>query len=633
MLNKEDRKFIESNIDKLSLEALSRKLGISVKRLKNELKELNVKPKARITDAPGPEYKTASIGPRNRKKVIVIAIFILAATFAAYFNSLKNDFIWDDEFLILNNSQIKNFSHFSNIFKTYIGFGSENINNFYRPIQELSNMVDYALWGKDAFGFHLTNILLHSCAAILVFILVYYLCDTLVIAALSGIFFGVHPIHTEAVTYIAGRADPLYAVFFLLALIFFVRYANHIIKNGKKTAFLALSSIFFVLAILSKEISIILPLMILLYIYLLLKGVVPSVKFEKIKFAWIPSVAIVCLYVFVRLQYLNFSKIAPPTLLLQIPFLNRLLTFFKVILVYIGLLIAPAGLHMERTIAVARTFFEPSAFVSFFAVLCILASGFFLYKKSRLASFFIFWFFVALLPVSNIVPINSFIAEHWLYMPSVAYFFAVSGLIYWIYDKTRGNIIIKTVLIIIAGTAVVTYAFMTASRNRDWKDEIAFFENTIKYSPRNARLYLNFGNTYYEKGNFDKALEQYKKAVSIQKNYETAYSNIGSIYVTRGDLQEAESYFKKAIGIKFNFPIAHYQLGAVYYSSGRPKEAIDELEISLAQLPQQYQTLNLLGQIYLEQGDRQKSANALRRSLEIMPGQRNIEEDLRRIGQ
>ncbi|MFA6610709.1 MAG: hypothetical protein WCT15_07685, partial [Candidatus Omnitrophota bacterium] len=403
MLNKDDRKFIEANIDKLSLEAIARKVGISVKRLKKELKEIDLKPRAKIADAAGPEFKAASICSGNRRKVVAIAIFILVATFAAYLNTLGNDFIWDDEFLILNNSQIKSFTHFPNIFKTYIGFGSENINNFYRPIQEMSNMIDYALWGKDSFGFHLTNILLHSCAAILVFIFIYYLCGSLVIAALSGVLFGVHPIHTEAIAYIAGRADPLYGVFFMLALIFFVRYANHIIRDGKNTSFLVLSNIFFVLAVLSKEIAIILPLMIAMYVYMVLRGAIPRDKFDRIKFAWVPSVVIVGLYVFVRLQYLNFSKIAPPTLLMQIPFINRILTFFKVVMVYLGLLIAPVGLHMERTISVTRTIFEPAAFVSFLVVLCILASGYILYRKNRLASFFIFWFFAALLPVSNIV--------------------------------------------------------------------------------------------------------------------------------------------------------------------------------------------------------------------------------------
>ena len=98
-------------------------------------------------------------------------VFII--TFLAYSNAIKNDFIWDDEYLILNNSQIKSFSHIKNIFKIYIGYGSGNINNFYRPLQELSNMADYFLWGKDPAGFHLTNIVLHSLNASLLLILIF----------------------------------------------------------------------------------------------------------------------------------------------------------------------------------------------------------------------------------------------------------------------------------------------------------------------------------------------------------------------------------------------------------------------------------------------------------------------------
>ena len=80
----------------------------------------------------------------------------------SYVNSLKNGFIWDDEYLILLNSQIKSITHVKDVFTTYVGYGSGNVNNFYRPLQELSNMIDYFLWAEDPLGFHLTNVILHG---------------------------------------------------------------------------------------------------------------------------------------------------------------------------------------------------------------------------------------------------------------------------------------------------------------------------------------------------------------------------------------------------------------------------------------------------------------------------------------
>ena len=125
-------------------------------------------------------------------------------------------------------------------------------------------------------------------------------------------------------------------------------------------------------------------------------------------------------------------------------------------------------------------------------------------------------------------------------------------------------------------------------------------------------------------GNLEKAIEQYKKALSIRKDYAEAYGNMGSVYISKGNLPEAERYLKKAIEVKFNYPVAHYSLGAVYYNLGKTEEAMKELEISIEQLPQYYPALNLLGEIYLRQGNNTKAAELFRKSLRMMPDQDQI---------
>jgi len=270
MLNKEERAFIKKNKDKLSLKEMADKLGMRAKILTKEIKRLEREhPAQPVKAGEAGKYRPGSISSSNIKKVIGCAIFIFIATFSVYFNTMENDFIWDDEYLILNNSQVKSFSHIDNVFKTYVGFGSENVNTFYRPLQELSNMLDYFLWGEDPMGFHLTNVLLHSAFAILAFIFIFYVSANIPVAFIAALLLGVHPVNTEAVAYIAGRADSLYSIFFLLSLISFVRYSGHIIK-GKNCLMLIISAnIFFILALLSKEVSLVLPLLVILYIFFL----------------------------------------------------------------------------------------------------------------------------------------------------------------------------------------------------------------------------------------------------------------------------------------------------------------------------------------------------------------------------
>jgi tetratricopeptide (TPR) repeat protein len=548
-------------------------------------------------------------------KILLISCAVFCVTFLAYYNTLINDFVWDDEYLILKNSQIKSFSHFSNVFKTYVGYGSENFNNFYRPFQELSNMINYAIWKRNPMGFHLTNALLHSLVAVLVFFFVYQLSGSAPVSGLCSVLFGIHPVHTEAVAYIAGRADPLYALFFLSSLMLFVGYAR---LRGKKKGplLLALSVLSFIFALLSKEISIVLPLVIVLISYVVRDDKAPLRK------SWTPYFIVAAIYIALRLTVLDFSKVAPSNVTATIFMPYRLLTFFRSVIVYLGLLIFPAGLHMERTMRVTSSIVDLPSLVSLLIIAFIFVKTFGLQKRNRLASFFVFWFFINLLPMANIYPINSFIAEHWIYVASIGYFFIVSSWVCELFRKSKGRPLARSGIVICVAVASTLYFFSTVRRNRDWRDEISFFENTLHYQPNNARIHLNFGNTYFEKRMYDKAVEEYMKAIALRKNYAAAYGNMGVVYLTRKDLPRAKRSLKKALALRNDYPLAHYALGAVYYYSQEPDKAEKEFLIALQQLPQHYQSLNFLGKLYLEQGEKKKAAGVLERSLTVLPNQR-----------
>jgi len=574
---------------------------------------------------------TVSIDSKNRKKIIAIGFMVFAAAFLVYVNTLLNDFIWDDEYLILHNSQVQSFKHIGNVFKTYVGYGSENINNFYRPFQEVSNMLNFFLWGEHPFGFHLTSVVLHALVSVLVFLLIFYLAGDIMVAAIAAFFYAVHPVHSEAVAYIAGQADPLYSVFMLLSLILFIRSANKTTEGKKGGTLYIFSIIFFIFSLLSKEIVIVFPLVLLVYIFYFIKGKVNGEIYKKLRWRWVPYAAIVGIYAYLRLTVLNFSKIAPPLAFEKIPLALRILTFFRSVGIYLRLLVFPYDLHMERRIAIAKSAAEPLSILTLVMIILLIWLIVKTYKKQRLVSFAIIWFFICLLPVSNVVPINSFLAEHWIYMASIGPFLLLGLGSTIIYRKfCRGNI--KRILFILLISGLLsTYSLITVMRNADWKDEITFFESTLRYHPTNTRLYLNMGNTYYEKGEIDKAIEQYEKAIAINPGYAIAYGNIGSAYMNKKDIGKAEEYLVKALKLKYNYPIAHYNLGIVYFQKRRYKEALGELSITIEQLPQFYQAWNVMGQVYLKLGDTDKAKNAFNRSLEIMPDQVNIRKILNHL--
>lgn len=223
------KKFLEEKYRSLSDKEIAKELGIKKSAVRKALKSMKLERTAEEEmlvvggDNDGSE-KPDSMSRKTKGWINLISIaIIIVFTFAAYANSLGNDFIWDDEFLVRDNMYIRSFSHLKDIFTSYLASSSGNINNFYRPLQDLSYMIDYFFWGYDPMGFRLTNIILHSLCAALIYILMARILGDYRPALLAGLFFGVHPINTEAVTYIAGRADPLYLVFFLSSFILFLK--------------------------------------------------------------------------------------------------------------------------------------------------------------------------------------------------------------------------------------------------------------------------------------------------------------------------------------------------------------------------------------------------------------------------
>ena len=510
------------------------------------------------------KYITENIDRKTAKWAHLLSIIvILVLIFTAYSNAVNNGFIWDDEFLIRDNTAINSFSNVVSIFKTYLAATSGNINNFYRPLQELSYMIDHFLWGSHPFGFHLTNVLLHALCAVFLYILSVKIFKNWLVAFITTLLFGIHPINTEAVTYVAGRADSLYLLFFLISFILFLRTVEAL-KGDKRIRYIsyALSIFFYALSILSKEIAVILPLFFILYMVTFLN----RPERARLRSLVVPYAIVFLVYFIMRRTILDFSRVAPSTIMANFNFYIRMLTTCKVICVYLFLLVMPFGLHMERRIKVAASFFTPEVFIAVVVILVIAVMIYLFRKNSRKLFFACLWFFIGLLPVSNIVPINSFIAEHWLYLPAIGAYMIIGLAIASFFYKPLPNLasnIIKAPIVFLLISLVLFFGILTFERNKDWKDGITFFKNTLKYLPNSSKLHLNFGNVYINKGQDEDAMREYKKALDLQPSYAEAYSNIASIYLSQENYKMASEYLEKALSLKPNFPVAQKMMNII----------------------------------------------------------------------
>src|SRR4030042_3013847 len=461
----------------------------------------------------------------SRYLIVGSIILIIVLGFITYTNSLHGQFIWDDDALVKGNLYIKDWSYLGNIFSEDIGAGAQGKYSFYRPLLAISYMVDYSLWKLDVLGYHLTNIILH----ILVALAIYWLMDLLfkdkLISFLTSALFIVHPIHSEAVSYISGRAAPLAALFMLLTFIFYIKQLN-----SHKTKLYILMLVSYTLALLSRENALILPLLLLLYHF--------SFK-QKVKLREFSSIlSITFIYIALRLTVLK-------SLLTNVPYpfnltlFQRLSEFFVAITDYVRILLLPFYLHMEYGLLLVRPT-DPKLILGIVILAASLIYAARKRDKHRLASFSIFWFFIGLLPVSNLYPINAYMAEHWLYLPSLGFFLILAKALSFLYQRKR----FQRLSIFITIGLLISYSYLTIKQNDYWKDPIVFYQRTLKYNPNSARMYANLGLAYSRIGRTEEAIALYNKAIDMDPRFKKDYVNLGNLYSNVGKYQEAITAYK-----------------------------------------------------------------------------------------
>ncbi len=279
----------------------------------------------------------------NKPSRLPAVLTIIAATFAVYWPSLKNQFVWDDTALILRDPFIRSWQLIVEGFRHFL-FTDATASNFYRPLQRLSYTFDYALYGFHPWGYHLTSIALHAAAAVALFFFVQKLIaragsagssNSPVLPWLAALAWAVHPVHSAAVSYIAGRADVLAALFGFSGLYFGLSALG---KKSRLRAWLA-SFCFPGPAMLSKE-SGVGALLIWLAVLLCLRE---STAFRR----WL-VIAMAIFAIYCGLRFTAESTPLPPEK--PSALLTRPILIARAYGVYSGLLVAPINLHMERDI-------------------------------------------------------------------------------------------------------------------------------------------------------------------------------------------------------------------------------------------------------------------------------------------
>lgn len=493
----------------------------------------------------------------------IFAVLIVAA-FTAYFPVLKGPFLFDDEFFIEKNEPVREFK-VKEIYTTGVTQGANIGGNFYRPNQQFAFAVINKIFGQKPFVFHTFSILCHALCAFLLFVFLVGLGFSRTGSLVGASLFLLHPIQTEAVSYVSGLADPLSVLFLLSGLIFLTKA----LKENAATKWFAVSVLFFVLALFTKENMVVFfPLTVVVALYLHFSS---QTKWLNKSAIWFGLFALLAFsYLVLKFTVFKFGDEAGLTSEKNLYTENlhiRIITFFNILPEYFKMFLFPKNLNYEKPYTAYTELLNIRAFISLLAV-SVFAYSVYVIKKKPALFFAAAWFFTAIAPFTGIIPLNSMYLEHWLYVPIIGLIlFIVIFYEFLSAKKLNAGIAVAYIFVLLLCSS------RTFSRNKEWADIEKFYLNELKYSQDAIRIYNNLGMYYAGKKQYTKAISYYKKGIQKWDNFPQPHHNIANIYLDMNRPEDALNELYNALRIDPNFLYSLDKLQLIYAAYGREDKA------------------------------------------------------------
>ena len=585
----------------------------------------------------------------NKNLIAVLFLFLVAL--ASYANIFHNDFAWDDFFFIVDNIHIRSLDEIPGF------FAEPSTGHLYRPLRSVFYAVTYQIWQLNVFGYHLNAFFLHFFITVLLFFITIKITDKTAFSFVVSLLFAAHPVHTARITNMTAAFDAYGILFLLLSFLFYILFS----KNRKKYYYW-LSIAVYLLALFSSEEAITLILILFLYDFSFNYKLNLNNAGTLLK-KYMPYVIVTVFYLIIR--FLVVERIGRGEFYFEHSFAGTFLTTIKVFVQYIIILFLPFGLTEERYVKFDTAFISTGFIISLAALLLIFFFFIKSYKKSKIVFFSIGWFFITLLPFSNLVPQFTIMADRYLYLPSYGFVLLLTLSIFQINKirliKKYSNVIVVLLVLLITSS----YTVLTIQRNAEWKDEFTLLSSDVEKNPLGTRLhhalalyyrdrgdyetalayanravelasknynaYENIGTINAYKKNYDEAIKFYSKALELNPDFYLAANNLGLVYSYLGDFNSSVFYLKKAVGIDPKLSKAHNDLGTVYAQIGKFDPAIGEMEKSIEINPYNADYYYNLAVIYEFLGNNNKAIDLLEKGLDIEPDNEKIKGRINKL--
>lgn len=505
----------------------------------------------------------------------IAAFFFIIVGLAVYSNVITDGaFLFDDFEYVIGNPIITDLS-------------STNISDP-RQVGYFTFALNYALGGEDPLGYHLFNIIVHIANGLLLFLLFRTLVTALnngqetadihrYSAFLAALIFIVHPVQTQAVSYVTQRFTSLASFFYILAVYLYLKARSRIEQRQTWIGHYAAAIAATVLAMKTKEIAFTLPFILLLFEALVLRWS----GLKKRRFIFLVPFAVTLVIIPLSIFGPDFGLLNPSPGVAGITRVDKiydlterssmqyLFTQFRAIVVYVRTLLLPVSLRVVYDFPVSRKFFDLPVIASFIFLLSFFFAALYSWRKGsscgddrqlsvsyRIFALAIFWFFITLSVESSVIPIKDVIFEHRVYLPSVGFFMAGAVVIVHLSERLLRNAVPLARLAVPALFICLPLAFGTYIRNEIWTDEVKLWDDVVQKSPNKPIGYNNRGMALAKRGDYKRAIEDYDRTISyfpknmsdmlLWENADMTPSNIAKTYAARGDIYAAIGNVEKA---------------------------------------------------------------------------------------
>ncbi|HME88991.1 MAG TPA: tetratricopeptide repeat protein [Chthoniobacterales bacterium] len=517
--------------------------------------------------------QTASPSPI---RTIGVCAWIVILVWVVFAQTLWHDFVnYDDKTYVYGNSLVNAGVKWHSLARAFV----DTYTNNWHPLTLISHMIDCQIFDLKAGGHHFTNVLLHTTAALLLFL---FLCDVtrrFWSSAFVAALFAIHPLRVESVAWVAERKDVLSAAFFFLTLIAYVRYARALSFGRYLTM-----SILFACGLMSKPMLVTTPMVLLLLDYWPLKRLRDLKLFWRLTSEKIPLFGLS----FVSAAITLALQVHSPTSVDQLPFAWRLENAVVSCVAYIWQIFWPVDLAVFYPHPDDRLAWWQVGLAALF--LTGMTWSVFALRRSRpylLVGWL--WYLIMLLPVIGIVEVGlQGHADRYTYLPHLGLYIGLT----WLIAELSISLPHRKEILASAGTVIVlTLTACAWKQTTYWRNSETLWTHTLGTTKGNDIALTNMGVSLKDRGQLEDALSYFERALAVRSSSKHSHyrlslaiiqDNMGEVLARKGRMDDAASHFWQAISSRPDYPDAHYNLGVLFFRNGDFDRAIEQWRTTLS---------------------------------------------------